>query len=120
MYHAVPNPNNHVHTMPCRALFQELLAMVPQPVLAVLMCYPITDDTEAADKAGACAAARPSAPSEGQHVRMHAGMRTRTNRRTHARTHAHTNARPHQHMDAHTQVAACVSAGVGCVHAVHA
>lgn len=33
---------------------QELLAMVPQPVLAVLMCYPITDDTEAAAEAGVC------------------------------------------------------------------
>jgi hypothetical protein len=31
---------------------QELLAMVPQPVKAVIMCYPITDATEAAAAAG--------------------------------------------------------------------
>ena len=32
--------------------YQEMLGMVPQPVLAVLMCYPITAETEAEAKRG--------------------------------------------------------------------
>ena len=31
---------------------QDLLSMVPQPVLAVIMCYPITKQSEAAAKQG--------------------------------------------------------------------
>lgn len=31
---------------------QELLAMVPQPVVAVVMCYPITDESDALAKTG--------------------------------------------------------------------
>lgn len=31
---------------------QELLAMVPQPVVAVIMCYPITAQSDAAAKQG--------------------------------------------------------------------
>lgn len=33
-------------------LDEEMLAMIPQPVQAVIMCYPITDSTEAAAKQG--------------------------------------------------------------------
>ena len=31
---------------------QDLLAMLPQPVIALLLLFPITDDSEAASKAG--------------------------------------------------------------------
>ena len=33
-------------------LLQELLAMVPQPVIALLLLFPITDQSEAASKTG--------------------------------------------------------------------
>jgi hypothetical protein len=33
---------------------QELLEMVPKPVKAVLMCFPITEEIEKAAKAGVC------------------------------------------------------------------
>ena len=33
-------------------MLQELLAMLPQPVIALLLLFPITDQSEAASKAG--------------------------------------------------------------------
>ncbi len=35
-------------------MLQELLAMLPQPVIALLLLFPITDQSEAASKAGEC------------------------------------------------------------------
>jgi hypothetical protein len=35
-------------------MLQDLLAMVPQPVVAVILCYPITAESDAAQKAGVC------------------------------------------------------------------
>ena len=39
-------------------LLKELLAMVPQPVLAVLLLFPITPESDAAAKAGASGESR--------------------------------------------------------------
>jgi len=36
-----------------KVMAQELLAMVPQPVLALLLLFPITKESEAAKEAGA-------------------------------------------------------------------
>ena len=47
-----PPPSLPPSLPPLSAAVQEMLAMVPQPVQAVLMCYPITDETEAAAKKG--------------------------------------------------------------------
>ncbi len=57
---------------PLCALSQDLLAMVPQPVKALIMCFPITDETDAAAAKGECAAppdgspwVSPLAPAQG-------------------------------------------------------
>lgn len=54
-----------------RSDMQELLSMVPTPVLAVLMCFPVTEESDAAAKAGRYSCSRPGSL---QHYCLHAAL----------------------------------------------